>query len=333
MLRVCYLSGALCVELPADELEASSTRSEAPVRCLKELVATRTGISRFRQRLFQEGRPLQDTDPLSPTAEVQLVMLDYQEVEAATSKAFISACERGRSCEVEEMLQLPCDPNVQERRSKRAGLHRAVENGHLEVVRLLLEAQADKDAVAKNGLTALHLACGQAGDQKLVQQLLEAGAAKDQAAQNGYTALHLASCHAHLPVVQELLEAGADKDAEIEGGFRALYLASQRGHLNVVRQLLQARADTHASAHDGRTALHAACENGHLEVLQTLLKAGADKDAAAQSGFTALHLASCNAHLQVVQELLKAGADKDLQAQGGSTALFLGKSTWALASH
>ena len=53
----------------------------------------------------------------------------------------------------------------------------AVQAGHLEVVRLLLAAKADKDRASCSGLPPLHVA-SQAGQLKIVQLLLQANADK-----------------------------------------------------------------------------------------------------------------------------------------------------------
>ena len=56
----------------------------------------------------------------------------------------------------------------------------AAEHGHLEVVRLLFEAGADKDAADTDGSTALRFAARN-GHLEVVQLLREAGADKDAA--------------------------------------------------------------------------------------------------------------------------------------------------------
>ena len=55
----------------------------------------------------------------------------------------------------------------------------ASQNGHLEVVRLLLEASADKDKAAESGATPLIMA-SQQGHLETARLLLEASADKDK---------------------------------------------------------------------------------------------------------------------------------------------------------
>ena len=77
----------------------------------------------------------------------------------------------------------------------------------------------------------------QNGDLDVVRLLLEAGAQKDIVMQDGATALHLAAQNGHLDVVRLLLEAGAHKDTVMQDGATALHLAAQNGHSDVVRLL------------------------------------------------------------------------------------------------
>ena len=53
----------------------------------------------------------------------------------------------------------------------------ASQNGHLEVVRLLVDAGADKDKAHNDGWTPLHRACFK-GHVEVVRLLVEAGADK-----------------------------------------------------------------------------------------------------------------------------------------------------------
>ena len=91
-------------------------------------------------------------------------------------------------------------------------------NGHVEVVRLLVEAGADKD-FAYNGETALTCA-SQSGHAEVVRLLVEAGANKDWANKEGggYTALMHSASNGNFEIARFLVEAGVDKDAASEDG-------------------------------------------------------------------------------------------------------------------
>ena len=82
--------------------------------------------------------------------------------------------------------------------------------GHLEIVRCLGEAGADKVKTDKAGTTPLHMHLGMVALDCWL--LCEAGADKDKASDIGATPLYVASQNGHLEVVRMLGAAGADKD-------------------------------------------------------------------------------------------------------------------------
>ena len=87
----------------------------------------------------------------------------------------------------------------------------AAERGYAEVVRLLVEAGADKDVASNRGNTALMLAALE-GHAEVVRVLVEAGADMNMADSYGNTARMLAADEGHAAVVQLLMEAGAGQD-------------------------------------------------------------------------------------------------------------------------
>eukprot|EP00439_Symbiodinium_sp_Y106_P049526 s289_g6.t1 len=194
--------------------------------------------------------------------------------------------------------------------------------GHVEVVRLLLEAGAEKDCNDRDGITAVMLASA-FGRFDVVRM----------------TALMIASQGGHFGVVRLLLEAGAEKDCKDRDGTTALMFPSENGHLDVVSLLLGAGADKDCWEHlelsykqweleddvprAGRTALMKASEQGHLEVARLLLEAGADKDCWDYGGMTAIMIASESGHTHVASLLVEAGAGRDCWDNCGMTSLML----------
>ena len=269
MLHVRALSGDPVAELHVEELEATCQEGSLVV-ALKRILAAKLGCSRFQLKLLGEDRTeIGDDASLTGPAEILMVRMEFQSSGVATDVTFVSACGGGRVTEVERLLNALQNPDARDERNNFMGIHLAARNGHLVIVRLLLEAGADKDA----------------------------------AAQNGITALHVAALHGYVDIVRLLLEAGTDKDEADQEGWTALHMAVENADLAVVRLLLEAGTDTEAAMQDGTTALHMAAENGDLDVVRLLLEAGADKDAATQNGATALHLASKSGHSDIVDLL------------------------------
>jgi uncharacterized protein len=119
-------------------------------------------------------------------------------------------------------------------------LHLAAFFGHAEIARLLLDAGADAQAVARNPMR--------------VQPLHSAAAARQ------------------LEIARMLVEAGADVNEPQERGFTPLHAAAQNGDVELARLLLESGADPERSAEDGRTAADFASEQGGEQVLVLLEK-------------------------------------------------------------
>ena len=111
----------------------------------------------------------------------------------------------------------------------------AIDQGHAEVVRLLLEHwmwEYSADGRDDHGLTALMFAAA-AGDLEMAHLLLENGAPINARTDVGTTALMFASAEGHVEMVRFLVENGADIHIQNGHNYTALSLAEERGHQEV----------------------------------------------------------------------------------------------------
>ena len=106
--------------------------------------------------------------------------------------------------------------------------------GHTETVRTLLcMPEVDVNHQGMNNHTALHSAVDE-GHPDVVQLLIDAGADIETKDTDGLSPLRLGSTLGHLDVVKMLVEAGAGTDKERE---MCCALASQEGHTETMRYL------------------------------------------------------------------------------------------------
>jgi len=141
----------------------------------------------------------------------------------------------------------------------------ASENGHLEVVKYLVEQQGANIRACYD--YALRYASYN-GHLEVVKYLYDKGA--DIHTCNN-DAVCCASYNGHLEVVKYLVEQGADIHACND---YALCCASQNGHLEVVMYLVEQGADIHA---EDNYALCCASQNGRSKVVEYLKSLGCGK--------------------------------------------------------
>ena len=104
-------------------------------------------------------------------------------------------------------------------------LHAAAFKGHLSIVDMLIDAQADVNARSDDGESPLHMAAF-GGHAEVCEALLRGGAQVDAiAVREGDTPLHLAVLGSHVAVVRALLVAHARTDLRNKDDCTALELA------------------------------------------------------------------------------------------------------------
>ena len=192
--------------------------------------------------------------------------------------------------------------------------HYAAEAGHKETLLALLDAGCGVDATDRQDRTPLACAV-QRGHADCVRLLLQRGAKED-----GWTLAHSAALQGDKEVLQTLLDAGLDVEASDERGETPLMCAARGGNVDCVRLLLQRRADVHKKATSGGTPAHHAAERGDKEMLLALLDAGCEVDTADCCGYTPLMRAVVFGHTDCAKLLLQRGADVHAEAKGGSLA-------------
>jgi hypothetical protein len=158
-----------------------------------------------------------------------------------------------------------------------------------EVERLLGHDPGLVNAVRRAGGRTPLICASEEGHVGLVRWLLDKGAAIDQQHAVGGTAMRFACSHGRLPVVRLLLERGADPTIATRGGSTPLGAAAFGGHLEVVRVLLghpSAKATVNHRADYGVTVLWLVCFIGRGEIVRALLERGADPTIANDHGIT-----------------------------------------------
>jgi ankyrin repeat protein len=152
----------------------------------------------------------------------------------------------------------------------------AAEEGHLQLVELLLDRGADVHSTDETGEDALKKACARWGNAGIASLLLERGASVHVTCELGRTAL---------------IEASSVGDEEM------------------VKKLLDHRADVNHVTSDDETPLSFALVNGTTAVVKLLIEAGANVNWICKRGCSPLSYAVSEQQFDKVKLLLDATAN------------------------
>ena len=133
------------------------------------------------------------------------------------------------------------------------------------------------DGKIVDGCTALWVAAAN-GHLAVVRLLIEQNAEVDAGTSTNSTPLRAAAFNGHLDIVRCLAENGADVNARrISDLSTPLIVACYNDRIDVVSYLLENGSDIHLEDNIGNTALHDAARRGHVELVGKLLALGAEQ--------------------------------------------------------
>ncbi len=146
----------------------------------------------------------------------------------------------------------------------------AAENGHEDIIDLLIEKKQNVNRVDFHGWSALHFSAMMNDHPNAVNALLKAGANPNSVGPHSFRPLHFAAIDGNEPIIGALLKAGANPNTTDSELKTPLYFAAANGHQNVIHILLNAGADPNIATLDGTTPLHMAVIYRHIPCIVTL---------------------------------------------------------------
>lgn len=182
-------------------------------------------------------------------------------------------------------------------------IHEAAQKGDLKKVERFLKENPELLNVgdASLGRTPLHWA-SLGGNLEMVKYLIAAGAQIQALDNDRQTPLHMAST----PEVSTLLvERGADVNAKDTYGRTPLHYAAYYGREGLAQYLISVRSEVNGADENGYTPLHWAVENNHKEVVTLLISKGANVNARTKEAISPLQMAKKKGYKEIKEILLK----------------------------
>lgn len=212
--------------------------------------------------------------------------------------------------EEEEVFDIPSNIDEYDQNGSTA-LIKAIEQGNLKYVKLLVEAGADVNLITtdinKIKLCPALFALRYPG---ILEYLINNGASVNVKLSLKQTILHFAVNNNYYESIVILLENGAEVNAVDLYGITPLHLLFKYGHertfqKNALITLLDNGANVNSVDHDGWKPFHYTYQNCDIDLFRELVKRGANLNEFNPKGFNALHMACQYKKLNVIKFLVE----------------------------
>lgn len=242
----------------------------------------------------------------SPLASVLHQLLDTEQ-DSSVVDQLVREAAQGHTQAVSHLLAKHPD-KVDGRSSGKTCLQVACHQGHMDIVRLLLEHKASLEIADDDGDVALHYSAF--GNQPEIMELLLRKSASINVINKGRcSALHVAVNKQHAACVKVLLKYNCDVNVQDSYGDTALHDAIGKESIEILELLGNSpHLDLTLRNKRGFNVLHhAALKGNNFAAEKLVLRSRQFVDVRKEDGFAALHLASLNGHRQVAETLITLG--------------------------
>ena len=245
---------------------------------------------------------------------------DLDEAEPVVGSPLTNAIVYNQIEIVKALIKAGANVNIRQKSDGNTPVHNAAFFAYPEILKLLLDAGAEKAPKNLKGelpilITRVPWEDAQ-GIYLLVGELLNSVTGENK------VPMDLPRIKKALPEIFELLSDG-EKFTAIEGSDdknteeETIFGAALAGDIEAIRKAIVAGDDLDLRDEDGNTALITASSFGRTEAAIVLIDGGADPDLKNQKGDTPLMIASFFCREEIVKALIEIGADKEIANNDG----------------
>jgi ankyrin repeat protein len=226
---------------------------------------------------------------------------------------------------------------------KQEALFKSITDGHLNVLKFLIEHGANVNGLNMDKLTSLSVAIFSTRHNfEIVKILIDNGADVNKPDDDTYEYTPLCSAvdSGHLEIVKLLIENGADVNKPDGDGWIPLHSATHNQYLEIMKLLLDNGSDINRLDNDGWTPLFIASgRGGGTEAVKLLLEYGADSNKPDNNGYMAFEKAIDRRSYKIVKLFIKHDFDlNDVKEQGSESKKIkrltdIIRSGWMIENH
>jgi ankyrin repeat protein len=194
-----------------------------------------------------------------------------------------------------------------------SALRDAAEEGHTEIISLLLDSGADVKFNEMGCQGSVLMCAAGYGHFSVVSLLIERGAdVHFSTACCGHNCLLVAVQTCNYEIAKIILDAGVDVNSKLLNGRTALMLAAAQCDVEMAQLLIGYKAKVNVFDQDGMSALFYAVGNNDMDMVDVMLGQGrANVNQVNSMGESALSMALENEDIEMVDQLIDAGAKLD----------------------
>ena len=252
---------------------------------------------------------------------------DLNEIESIFGTPLHNAIAYGQFEAVKLLVEEGADVNQKNPSDGGSTVMSAVFNSFPEILKYLLENNANRNTTDKKGMSALNL-LGIPWQEMTVVYMIVESVIRSQEPSPEFPAFDMNRIKINLPEIYSLLTDGKDFESFQKNNTIYLAIAVKNNDVETIKKAIEDGVDLDKKNKDGNTLLIGASLSENSEMVKTLIDGGANLDIQNNNRDTALMSAAFFCNKEVVKLLLDAGADKSLRNASGSTVTEFMSAPW-----